>query len=166
MSKLTAVEATFYLIYNEMLEDYENEHGCEACPVVDTLIMQMAFVYSRLFFVIQNHRKNLSSGIAETSNHDVLIHLLAQKTNRPVHEVSHMSLNESLLTLRSEMERVVQDEENQFLGEEARANRFVQSQPQYVLSESARQPPLPEMSLQHFWYLIEKANHHGLSELF
>lgn len=166
MSKLTAVEATFFLIYNEIIEDYESKHGIEACPEVDMLTKRMTFVYSRLFLVIQNHRKNLSSGIIETSSHDALTHLLAQKTNRAVDEVSHMNLSESLLTLRSEIENVVQDSERQFLEEEAQVNRFVQSQRQHVLSEAARQPPLPEMSLQHFWYLIEKANHHGLSERF
>ncbi len=166
MSKLTAAEATFYLIYNEILEDYESKHGVEACPVVDMLIKQMTFVYSRLFLVIQSHHKNLSSGIIETSSRDALIHLIAQKTNRDVDEVSHMSLNESLLTLRSEIENVVQDEEKQFLEEEAQVKKFVQSQRQYVLSEVAGHPPLPEASLQHFWYLVEKANHHGLSARF
>ncbi|ECH0822128.1 hypothetical protein FPD09_10910 [Salmonella enterica] len=69
-----------------------------------------------------------------------------------------------LLTLRTEIEDAVQDKERQFLGEEAQVNKFVQSQHQYVLSEAAKPPALPEMSLQHFWYLVEKANHRGLSE--
>ncbi|EBE6296407.1 hypothetical protein XS16_005437 [Salmonella enterica subsp. enterica serovar Newport] len=164
MSKLTAVETAFYLIYNEIIEDYESKHDCEVCNEVDMLIQQMTFVYTRLFLVIQNHRKTLSSGITEASNTDALTHLLARKTNRAADEVRHMNLSDTLLTLRTEIEYAVQDKERQFLGEEAQVNKFVQSQHQYVLSEAAKHPPLPEMSLQYFWYLVEKANHRGLSE--
>ncbi|HFD9219014.1 TPA: hypothetical protein ACF632_000498 [Salmonella enterica] len=148
--------STFHAIYDEISNNYEETHQKEPHHVIDALIKQRAFTYTRLISLIQQHKDEAPLGIIEISEPDMLNYLIFLETNWTFDEIRRLDLKDVLLLLRTAMLDCIPETESKYLKEEAETERYLRRERQYVLSEAATQPGLPEMNFPHFWRLVEK----------
>lgn len=148
---------TFHSIYDEISNNYEETHQKETDHVIDALIKQRAFTYTRLISLIQQHKDEIPLGIIEVSEPDMLNYLIFLETNWTFDEIRRLDLKDVLLLLRPAMLDCIPETESKYLKEEAETEKYLRRERQYVLSEAAIQPDLPDMNFPHFWRLVEKS---------
>ncbi|EAW1318444.1 hypothetical protein AHX51_07385 [Salmonella enterica subsp. diarizonae] len=146
----------FNSIYDEISNSYEQTHKKDPNHVIDALIKQRAFTYTRLISLIQKHKNDMSLGIIEISESDILNYLIFLETNWTFDEIRRLDLKDVLLLLRSAILDCIPEKEVDYLKEEAGIEKYLRRERKFVLSESATQPSLPDMNFPHFWRLVEK----------